>query len=60
MVGAVGVGAASGVVGLLVSYHHDTAAGATMALCAVIAFVVGLMVRWARTQIAVRHAAAAG
>jgi ABC-type Mn2+/Zn2+ transport system permease subunit len=60
MVGAVGVGAASGVVGLLVSYHHDTAAGATMAMCAVIAFFVGLMVRWARTQIAVRHAAAAG
>ena len=59
MVGAVGVGAASGVVGLLVSYHHDTAAGATMAMCAVIAFFVGLVVRWARAQIAVRHAAAA-
>ena len=59
MAGAVGVGAASGVVGLLISYHHDTAAGATMAMCAVIAFFVGLVVRWARTQIAVRHAAAA-
>ena len=58
MVGAVGVGAASGVVGLLVSYHHDTAAGATMAMCAVIAFFVGLTVRWARTHVATRHASA--
>jgi ABC-type Mn2+/Zn2+ transport system permease subunit len=59
MVGAVGVGAASGVVGLLVSYHHDTAAGATMAMCAVVAFFAGLVVRWAQAQIAVRHAASA-
>ena len=59
MVGAVGVGAASGVVGLLVSYHHDSAAGATMAICAVIAFFIGLSVRWARTQVAARHAAPA-
>ena len=57
MVGGVGVGAASGIVGLLVSYHHDTAAGATMAMCAVIAFFVGLVVRWTRTQIASRRAA---
>ena len=59
MVGAVGVGAASGVVGLLVSYHQDTAAGATMAMCAVVAFFAGLSVRWARTQMAARHAATA-
>src|SRR5918994_2409535 len=56
MVGAVGVGATSGLVGLLISYHHDTAAGATMAMCAVIAFFAGLVVRWARTQVASRHA----
>jgi ABC-type Mn2+/Zn2+ transport system permease subunit len=59
MVGAVGVGAASGVVGLLVSYHQDTAAGATMAMCAVVAFFAGLSVRWARTQMAARRAVAA-
>jgi ABC-type Mn2+/Zn2+ transport system permease subunit len=59
MVGAVGVGSASGVVGLLVSYHQDTAAGATMAMCAVVAFFAGLSVRWARTQMAARHAATA-
>ena len=55
MVGAVGVGAASGVVGLLVSYHQDTAAGATMAMCAVIAFFAGLVVRWAGAQLSARH-----
>lgn len=40
MLTAVGIGAASVVVGLLVSYHHDTAAGATMALVTVVAFLV--------------------
>ena len=39
------VGAASAVVGLLVSYHHDTAAGATMALTAVSIFIVVLCCR---------------
>jgi ABC-type Mn2+/Zn2+ transport system permease subunit len=39
---AVAVGAASGVVGLLVSYHHATAAGATMALTTVIVFFTAL------------------
>ena len=29
------IGSVAGVVGLLISYHHGTAAGATMALCAV-------------------------
>lgn len=42
MVTAVVVGAVSVVVGLLVSYHHDTAAGATMALTAVVSFLVVL------------------
>ena len=39
---AVAIGSASAVVGLLVSYHHATATGATMALVTVIAFVIGL------------------
>ncbi|WP_419841857.1 metal ABC transporter permease [Candidatus Poriferisodalis sp.] len=36
MVCAVGLGAIAAVIGLLVSYHHDTAAGATMALATVV------------------------
>lgn len=39
---AVAVGAASSIVGLLVSYHHDTATGATMALVTVTVFVGAL------------------
>lgn len=42
MVTAVGIGALSVVVGLLISFHHDTAAGATMALAAVGIFLVVL------------------
>ncbi|MDW3214296.1 MAG: metal ABC transporter permease [Ilumatobacteraceae bacterium] len=42
MVVAVAIGSASAVIGLLISYHHATATGATMALMTVIAFVVGL------------------
>ncbi len=38
MVTAVGVGAFSALVGILLSYHHNSAAGATMALCAVGSF----------------------
>jgi ABC-type Mn2+/Zn2+ transport system permease subunit len=34
------------VIGLLISYHHATATGATMALVTVIVFVVGLAVRY--------------
>jgi ABC-type Mn2+/Zn2+ transport system permease subunit len=45
MVVGVVIGAASGVVGLLVSYHHATAAGATMALCTVIVFFAALVAR---------------
>ena len=56
--GAAAVGAAAGAIGLLVSYHHDTAAGATMAMCAVIAFFVALAARWLRTQLASRRTAA--
>lgn len=43
MVTAVGVGAASAVVGLLVSYHHRTGTGATMALSTVVVFLVMLI-----------------
>lgn len=39
---AVGIGTVSVVVGLLVSYHYDTAAGATMALVAVSIFMLAL------------------
>ena len=42
---AVAIGGASAVIGLLISYHHATATGATMALVTVVAFVVGLLVR---------------
>jgi ABC-type Mn2+/Zn2+ transport system permease subunit len=39
------IGATSGLVGLLISYHHETAAGATMALCTVVVFFVALFAR---------------
>jgi ABC-type Mn2+/Zn2+ transport system permease subunit len=42
MATAVVLGSASVVVGLLISYHHDTAAGATMALTSVLGFFVAL------------------
>ncbi len=55
MVAAVGIGAVSVVVGLLISFHHDTAAGATMALAAVTVFLAVLAGR-----AAVRRAARSG
>ena len=48
---AVAVGAVCTVIGLLVSYHHDTAAGATMALVTVVAFLVVLTVKSAMLAI---------
>lgn len=45
MAAAAAIGMAAGVVGLLVSYHNDTAAGATMALSAVVVFFLALMIR---------------
>ena len=48
MMAAVVIGAVAAVVGLLVSYHHDTAAGATMALVAVSVFLVALLARGVR------------
>lgn len=43
MVTAVAIGAVSVVIGLLISYHHATATGATMALVTVIVFLVALL-----------------
>lgn len=45
MTAAVAIGALSVVVGLLVSFHHRTAAGATMALTSVTVFLLVLLVR---------------
>ena len=42
MMAAVLIGSSSATIGLLVSYHHATATGATMALVTVIVFVVAL------------------
>ncbi len=44
MVVATFVGAAATLLGLLVSYHYDTAAGATMALSSVVCFLIVFMV----------------
>jgi len=43
MVVAVAIGSASAVIGLLISYHHATATGATMALVTVVVFLAGLL-----------------
>ncbi|WP_419851115.1 metal ABC transporter permease [Candidatus Poriferisocius sp.] len=45
MTTAVVIGAVSVVVGLLISYHQDTAAGATMALGTVVLFMLALLIR---------------
>ena len=45
MVVGVLLGASAGTVGLLISYHHSTAAGATMALCTVVVFFTALIAR---------------
>ena len=50
MVAAVVLGAVSATVGILVSFHHDTAAGATMALVAVGLFLVVLTARTLAAQ----------
>lgn len=52
---AVVIGAASVIVGLLVSYHHNTAAGATMALMTVIVFLMTLMGRAAQQALTRRN-----
>jgi ABC-type Mn2+/Zn2+ transport system permease subunit len=45
MMVAVVIGSMSALVGLLISYHHATATGATMALVTVVVFVIALVVR---------------
>jgi ABC-type Mn2+/Zn2+ transport system permease subunit len=58
MVTAVAIGAASATLGLLVSYHHRTASGATMALTTVAVFFAGLAATSAR-RLASRRGASA-
>jgi ABC-type Mn2+/Zn2+ transport system permease subunit len=48
MVLAVTIGALSAIIGILISYHHATATGATMALVTVIVFLVALLGNTAR------------
>jgi zinc/manganese transport system permease protein/manganese/iron transport system permease protein len=55
IVAAAVLGSLAGIVGLLISYHHGTAAGASMALCAVALFFVGLGGRWLRDHYPARH-----
>lgn len=45
MITAIAVGAISATIGILISYHGGTAAGATMALVAVAAFFIALIAR---------------
>jgi len=51
MATAVVIGAVSVVVGLLISFHHDTAASATMALTTVVVFLVVLTLRAAHQAV---------
>jgi ABC-type Mn2+/Zn2+ transport system permease subunit len=57
MVLGVVLGAVSGGVGLLISYHHATAAGATMALCTVVVFFTALVARSLGILLRRRHTA---
>lgn len=45
MIAAVALGSVAVIVGLLISYHHDTAAGATMALGTVVLFLTAVFIR---------------
>jgi ABC-type Mn2+/Zn2+ transport system permease subunit len=51
MVLATVIGAVSGLLGMLISYHDETAAGATMALVAVVIFFIGMIVRAGITRL---------
>ena len=55
MVTAAALGTASAVVGLLASYHYDTAAGATMALATVVVFLGVLTIQAMLRAIGSRH-----
>jgi ABC-type Mn2+/Zn2+ transport system permease subunit len=59
MVVSVVFGVVATVVGILISYHHDSATSATMALCSVVLFFVVLTVTAARRAIPGRHRGAA-
>jgi ABC-type Mn2+/Zn2+ transport system permease subunit len=52
---SIGLGTLATVIGILVSYHHATAAGATMALTSVVIFFVVLAVSVARRAVAQRR-----
>ena len=56
MVVSIGLGTLATVIGILVSYHHATAAGATMALASVIIFFVVLAASVVRRAVAQRRA----
>ena len=58
MVVSVLFGVVATVVGILISYHHDSATSATMALCSVVLFFVVLTITAARRAIPSRHRAA--
>jgi len=55
MLVSIGLGAAATFTGILVSYHHRTAAGATMALCSVIIFFAVLATTAIRREWAKRR-----
>ena len=55
MVTAAALGTVSAVVGLLASYHYDTAAGATMALATVVVFLGVLTIKAMLRAIGSRH-----
>ncbi len=55
MVVSIGLGTLATIIGILVSYHHATAAGATMALTSVIIFFLVLAASVARRAIAQRR-----
>ena len=59
MVVSIALGALATVIGILVSYHHATAAGATMALTSVVIFFVVLAGSVARRSFAQRRSLAA-
>ena len=58
MVVSIGFGTAAAVVGILISYHHDSATSATMALCSVVLFFVVLTLVAVRRSISGRGTAA--
>jgi ABC-type Mn2+/Zn2+ transport system permease subunit len=59
MVVSIALGTLATIVGILVSYHERTAAGATMALCSVVIFFVVLAGSVARRSLAQRAPTAA-